>query len=220
MAASDDLRESLSSELRSEEELIGRVVSGEPGYFYELIKPYERRVYLAAYGILRNEADAEEVAQESVLKAFRGLGTFRREASFSTWLLRITVNEARMRLRSRKREHVSIPIQEESDGEYAPLLIADWREIPSEILERKELRAQIEEGLASLSDDHREILILRDVQGLNIAETASLLGISISSVKVRLLRARLRIRDFLAPRIGRTRLRHTAVSRKAANHGP
>ncbi len=218
MAASDNLRESLSAALRPEEELIGLVLSGKPDYFYELIKPYERRVYLAAYGILQNQADAEEVAQESVLKAFRGLHTFRREASFSTWLLRITVNEARMRLRRRKQEHVSISIQEESD-EYAPLLIADWREIPSEILERKELRAQIEEALASLSDDHREILILRDVQGLNIAETASLLGISISSVKVRLLRARLRIRDFLVPRIGKIRLRHSAVRRKAANHG-
>jgi len=137
MAASDNLRESLSSELRSEEELIGRVLSGGADYFYELIKPYERRVYLAAYGILQNQADGEEVAQESVLKAFRGLRTFRREASFSTWLLKITVNEARMRLRSRKREQISIPIQEESDDEYAPLLIADWREIPSEILERK-----------------------------------------------------------------------------------
>src|SRR5712691_11870522 len=219
MAASDNLRESHSAALRPEEELIGLVLSGKPDYFYELVKPYERRVYLAAYGILQNQADAEEVAQESVLKAFRGLHTFRREASFSTWLLRITVNEARMRLRRRKQEHVSISIQEESD-EYAPLLIADWREIPSEILERKELRAQIEEALASLSDDHREILILRDVQGLNIAETASLLGISISSVKVRLLRARLRIRDFLVPRIGKTRSRHNAVSRKAANHGP
>jgi RNA polymerase sigma-70 factor (ECF subfamily) len=219
MADSDNLRESLSSVLPSEEDLIGRVLSGEPDYFYELIKPYERRVYLAAYGILQNQADAEEVAQESVLKAFRGLRTFRREASFSTWLLKITFNEARMRLRRRKREHVSISIQEES-GEYAPLLIADWREIPSEILERKEMRAQIEEALASLSDDHREILILRDVQGLNVAETASLLGISISSVKVRLLRARLRIRDFLVPRIGKLRLRHGAVRRKAANHEP
>jgi RNA polymerase sigma-70 factor (ECF subfamily) len=219
MLASDNLRESPSSALRSEEELIGRVLSGELDYFHELLKPYGRRVYLAAYGILQNQADAEEVAQESILKAFRGLRTFRREASFSTWLLRITVNEACMRLRRRKREHVSISIHEESD-DYAPLLIADWREIPSELLERKELRAQIEEGLASLSDDHREILILRDVQGFNIAETASLLGIPAGTVKARLLRARLRIRDYLVPRIGKIRSPRVAVGRKAANHGP
>jgi len=98
-----------------EEALISRVLSGEPERFYDLIQPYERRVYLTAYAILRNEADAEEVAQEAVLKAFRGLSSFRREAKFSTWLLRITANEAHMRLRIRRWEHVSISEDEDED---------------------------------------------------------------------------------------------------------
>ena len=181
----------------SEAELISRVLSGQAERFYELIQPYERRVYLTAYAILRNEADAEEVAQEAVLKAFRGLNSFRREAKFSTWLLRITANEAHMRLRIRRWETVSI--SDDEDEDCAPLLLRDWREIPSEVLERQEVREQIARGLDTLSPAYREIFVLRDIQGLNLEETANILGISVSLVKVRLLRARLRLRDFLAP---------------------
>src|SRR6266487_1485033 len=105
----------------NEEELIRRIRDGEDSLFYELIRPYERRVYATAFNILRNQADAEDVAQEAVLKAFRHIRQFRAEARFSTWLLQITVNEARMRLR-RDRSNVIEPIVDHPDeeGNYTP----------------------------------------------------------------------------------------------------
>jgi RNA polymerase sigma-70 factor, ECF subfamily len=210
------LQESLhSADAGSEEELIKLVLSGQPEYFYQLIQPYERRAYVVGYAILQNEADAEDVAQEAILKALRGLSGFRGEARFSTWLLRIVMNEARMRLRSRRWEHVSISV-EGDEGAYVPLLMGNWKEVPSEVLERQEVREQISKGLASLSPAFREILILRDIQGLNVAETASVLGISIPLVKTRLFRARLQMRDFLAPFLRTHAETKPPVSRKGA----
>src|SRR6201984_2678707 len=100
----------------NEEMLIRRVLAGELELFYELIRPYERRVYAAAFAILRNEADAEDVAQEAVLKAFKHIRQFRAESRFSTWLIQITVNEARMRLR-RDRSALMEPIADHADEE-------------------------------------------------------------------------------------------------------
>src|SRR5215831_11342920 len=137
----------------SEESLIRRVRNGEHEAFYELIRPYERRVYAAAFSITHNDADAEDVAQEAMLKAFKNLRQFRAEARFSTWLIQITVNEARMR-RRREHTHLMEPMVEQSDAEgtYMPRDFADWREIPSETLERKEIREKLAEALASLGE--------------------------------------------------------------------
>jgi RNA polymerase sigma-70 factor, ECF subfamily len=182
-----------------EQELIGRVQRGENELFYELVKPYERRVYAAALAILRNDADAEDVAQEAMLKALRGIRQFRAEARFSTWLIQITVNEALMR-RRRERNGImeAIDDQRDQDGEYTPRDFADWREIPSEALERQEVRQKLAQALASLDRKYREVFVLRDMEQLNIQETAEALGISIAAVKTRLLRARLMLRDLLA----------------------
>jgi RNA polymerase sigma-70 factor (ECF subfamily) len=156
---------------------------------------------LAAFAILQNEADAEDVSQEAVLKALSHLHQFRSEAKFSTWLIQICVNEAKMRLRrDRKDRYESIDRgQEGEEGDHVPIDVADWREIPSEALARKELRDALARGLASLKPQYREVFVLRDVQGLNIEETAQVLGISKATVKMRLLRARLQMRDSLAP---------------------
>jgi RNA polymerase sigma-70 factor (ECF subfamily) len=187
----------------NEEMLIRRIRDGEHELFYELIQPFERRVYSTAFAILRNEADAEDVAQEAVLKAFNHIRQFRAEARFSTWLIQITVNEARMR---RRKEHAGImqPMADyqDEDGNYAPRDFADWREIPSETLERSELRQKLAEALASLGQKYREVFVLRDMQHLSIEETAKALDISKASVKTRLLRARLMLRDLLAPGLG------------------
>jgi RNA polymerase sigma-70 factor (ECF subfamily) len=181
--------------------LIERIRAGETDAFYKLVQPYERVVFLAALGIVRNEADAEEVAQEAILKAFKNLGRFRQEAKFSTWLIQITINEAKMRLRKDRR-----PLYESidegklgDDGDYIPRDFADWREIPSEALEQKQLRKALTNALDSLPEKYRTILILRDVQQLNINETAKILGLSEANVKTRLSRARLQMRDALAP---------------------
>ena len=166
---------------------------------YELVRPYERRVYAAALAILRNETDAEDVAQEAMLKALANIRQFRAEARFSTWLIQITVNEALMR-RRRERTGImeGIDDRRDEDGEYTPRDFADWREIPSESLERKEVRQKLTEALASLDRKYREVFVLRDMEQLNIQETAEALGISVASVKTRLLRARLMLRDLLA----------------------
>jgi RNA polymerase sigma-70 factor (ECF subfamily) len=184
----------------NEETLIRRIRDGERDLFYELIQPYERRVYATAFAILRNESDAEDAAQEAMLKAFKHIGQFRGDAKFSTWLIQITLNEARMR---KRREHVHMmePIVERQDeeGNYIPRDFADWREIPSETLERKEVREKLADALSSLGDKYREVFVLRDMHHLTIEETAKTLGISTASVKTRLLRARLMLRDLLSP---------------------
>ena len=144
-------------------------------------------------------ADAEDVAQEAVLKAFANIRQFRAEARFSTWLIQITVNEALMR-RRRERAVVMEGIDDRRDEEsdYAPRDFADWREVPSEALESKEVRQKLADALASLDRKYREVFVMRDMEQLNIQETAEALGISVASVKTRLLRARLMLRDLLA----------------------
>src|SRR5579863_2717356 len=180
-------------------DLIAKVQGGQQELFYELVRPYERRVYAAALAILRNEQDAEDAAQEAMLKAFANIRQFRAEARFSTWLIQITVNEALMR---RRRER-TVPMEgiddrREEESEYAPRDFADWREIPSEALERKEVRQRLVEALATLDEKYRQVFVLRDMEHLNIQETAEALGITVASVKTRLLRARLMLRDLLA----------------------
>jgi RNA polymerase sigma-70 factor, ECF subfamily len=187
----------------NEEMLIRRIRNGEHELFYELIRPYERRVYAAAFAIVRNEADAEDVAQEAMLKAFKHLAQFRSEARFSTWLIQITVNEARMRKR-KERSNMMEPITDHQDeeGNYTPRDFADWREIPSETLERTEVRQKLAEALAELGQKYREVFVLRDMQQLSIDQTAKMLNISAAAVKTRLLRARLMLRDLLSPGLG------------------
>jgi RNA polymerase sigma-70 factor, ECF subfamily len=184
-----------------EQDLILSVQRGQHELFYELVRPYERRVYAAALAILRNDHDAEDAAQEAMLKAFTNIRQFRSEARFSTWLIQITVNQALMR-RRRERTVVMEGIDGrrsgEEESEYAPREFADWREIPSEALERKEVRQRLAEALCTLDRKYREVFVLRDMEHLNIQETAEALGITVASVKTRLLRARLMLRDLLA----------------------
>jgi RNA polymerase sigma-70 factor, ECF subfamily len=186
-----------------EQELIRRVRDGEHEAFYELIRPYEKQIYAAALAILRNPADAEDAAQEAMFKAFKHIRQFRQEAKFSTWLIQIAVNEARMR-RRKERANLKEPIDSGRGEEerYTPRAFADWREIPSEVLERKEIREKLAQALASLGQIYREVFVLRDMEQLSIEETARALGITPSAVKTRLLRARLMLRDLLAPGLG------------------
>jgi RNA polymerase sigma-70 factor, ECF subfamily len=184
-----------------ESQLIAQTLSGATEAFYELIRPHERSVYVAAFSILRNSAEAEDVAQESILKSFRHLSKFRGESKFSTWLLRITMNEARMRLRRQHRElYEPAGLREEDDETaYEPIEFGDWREIPSEALERKEIREVLQKALASLPEIYREVIVLRDVRQLSVAEAAEVIGVGEGTVKTRLVRARLQLRDLVAP---------------------
>jgi RNA polymerase sigma-70 factor (ECF subfamily) len=185
----------------TETTLIRRVLNGDSDAFFDLVRPYERAVFVAAISLVKNDADAEDVAQEAILKAFKNLARFRQEAKFSTWLIQIAINEAKMRLR-KDRRHLYESIEEGrlgDDGDYTPRDFADWREIPSEALEQKELRKALTSALDSLPEKYRTVLILRDVQHLSITETAQALGLSEANVKTRLSRARLQMRDAMAP---------------------
>jgi RNA polymerase sigma-70 factor, ECF subfamily len=182
-------------------EIIRRAKEADAGAFYQLVRPHERRIFQAALAILGNVADAEDVAQEAVLKAFKCISSFRGEAKFSTWLIQITINEARAKLK-RDRPHLYFSLDESTgaeDGEYLPAELADWREIPSTALANRELRGTLTRALIGLSPKYRSVFVLRDVQNLNLAETARLLGISEACVKTRLCRARLQMREALAP---------------------
>ena len=196
--------EALNPSLETREsELVQQARAGCKEAFYRLAQPCERAFFAAAMGILNNEADAEEAAQEAVLKAFTNISRFRGECKFSTWIIQICINEARLKIR-KARKHLYESIDESKsgeDGDYFPRDFADWREIPSEALERKELRDALQRAMASLPEKYREVLILRDIQHLSIEETAQVLGIGAGNVKTRLLRARLQMRDALAPGI-------------------
>jgi RNA polymerase sigma-70 factor (ECF subfamily) len=188
-------------------ELIARILSGERELFHELIQPFEKSVYFAAFSVLQNQQDAEDVAQETVLKALKNLHTFRAESKFSTWLVSIAINEARGRLRHARVlqfESVDERPQEDNAG-VTPAVITDWREVPLQALERKELRQLLQSAISSLPEIYREVLLLRDVEDFSIAETAAALGVSDGVVKTRLLRARLMMQKILAPQLASKR---------------
>lgn len=186
----------------SEAQKIASILAGNTHEFHELIRPYERGAYVMALSLLKNEADAEDAAQEAFLKAYRGLRSFRAEAKFSTWLMSIVLNEARNRLR-RKNAMPMESLDDSPEGEtrVSPALLRDWREIPSEMLERMEMRAILRDAVAALSPIYREILLLRDVEEMSVGESAEVLGISQAAVKVRLHRARLMLQKRLAPQL-------------------
>jgi RNA polymerase sigma-70 factor, ECF subfamily len=186
---------------RKELVLIERILAGERELFMELVRPYQKLVYSMAASIVKCDHDAEDVSQEALFKAFKCLSQFRGECKFSTWIIQITLNEARHRLRKRRRtpeDSVDCGFENE-EGDYVPIDLADWREIPSEALQRKELRTALQRAISDLKPIYRDVLVLRDIEHLSVAETAELLVISKASVKTRLLRARLQVRDALAP---------------------
>src|SRR6267154_601522 len=191
--------------------LIARILAGEKELFHELIRPYERMVYLTLFAIVENETDAEDGAQDAVINAFRHLASFRGEAKFSTWLTTIAINEGRKRLRKAKGA-AEDSIEEEAEaheGDYTPAPLTDWREIPLEALERKEIREALRGAVAELPDIYRQVFTLRDLEELNVEETAQTLGINANVVKVRLHRARILLQKRLVPF-----LRTTAPARR------
>ena len=187
---------------RTETEVIAAVLAGEIQVYHELIAPYERSVYVMALSYMKNKADAEDVAQEAFVRAFRKLSTFRAESKFSTWLITIAINEARTRLRRQALVRME-PLDQlpDEDKGISPALLRDWREIPSEAVEREEVQNLIQRAVEQLPDIYRQVFLLRDVEELTISETAEAMNISIPSVKVRLHRARMMLQKQLAPQL-------------------
>jgi RNA polymerase sigma-70 factor (ECF subfamily) len=191
-----------SPESRDELQMIASILGGNTQLFHALVQPYERSVFVMALSFLHNEADAEDVAQEAFLKAFRNLGSFRGEAKFGTWLISITLNEARSRLRRKGIMPMdSLDTNPDEPGHISPALLRDWKEIPSQTLERGEVRHLLQEAVAALPDNYREVFLLRDVEELSTLEAAEVLNISTGSIKVRLHRARMMLQKNLAPKL-------------------
>ena len=186
---------------QEEAALIQRILAGESELFHELIRPYEKLVYVTILTMVRNEAEAEDGAQETMINAFRHLKTFRGDAKFSTWLVTIAMNEARKRLRKVKvaSEEPLEELTEEKEGDFTPAVLTDWREIPLEALERKELRKRLREAVEMLPGKYRVVFVLRDIEGLNQEETGAVLQINVTLVKVRLHRARMMLQKRLVP---------------------
>lgn len=189
----------------AEAALIARILAGEKNLFHDLIRPYERRVFVTALSMLRDPVEAEDVVQETMLKAYRNLQTFRGEAKFSTWLTVIAQNEGRARLR-KSSQQVMVSIDEDTEGEDGhcqPFQLKDWREIPSEILERKDISALLQAAVLELPEIYRAVFLLRDVEETDMEETARLLSVTVGTAKVRLHRARLMLQKRLAPTLQR-----------------
>jgi RNA polymerase sigma-70 factor (ECF subfamily) len=184
-----------------EKGLISRIVGGESDLFHELIRPYERMVYSTVFAMVKNEAEAEDGAQDVIISAFRHLKSFRGESKFSTWLVTIAMNEGRKRLRKTKAAGLESldEEKEEHEGDFTPVALRDWREIPSVALEKKELREKVREAVQELPEIYREVVVLRDLEELNQEETAAALGIAITLVKVRLHRGRMMLQKKLVP---------------------
>src|SRR5258707_1208642 len=192
-----------SSAQAVEEAVIGRILSGHKELFMDLVRPHQRTVYATVFSLLANKEDAEDVAQDTLVKALARLHQFRRESSFGTWLIQIAINETRMRNRKQWRVPMMSLTQNKHDEKAdVPKDFEDWREIPSTVLERVEVREALVKALSSLAQHYREAFVLRDIRELSISQTSATLGISTGAVKSRLRRARLMLRDMLAPGLG------------------
>jgi RNA polymerase sigma-70 factor (ECF subfamily) len=186
-----------------EADCIRRILAGETQLFHDLIRPCERPVYFLLFSLLRNEADAEDAAQETAIKVYRNLHLFRGDSQFRTWVLSIARNEGLGRLRKvdSRREDSLDALTDNQGGDFTPAFLTSWREVPLEALERKELGAILRKAIEGLPEIYRNILLLRDIEELDVRETALALGITEGSVKVRLHRARALLQRDLAPKL-------------------
>ena len=187
-----------ASPVFDEAALVERARAGDADAFSELVEHYDRRVFRMAKQITQNDDDAEDVLQETFLKAYTHLSDFQGNSKFYTWLVRIAVNEALMKLRKRRSDR-TVPLDEPIDTGEDEMIreIAVWDENPEETHSRDELAQVLDQAVQSLKPAYRTVFILRDIEELSIEETAEALKLSISAVKSRLLRARLQLREKL-----------------------
>lgn len=182
--------------------MIAAILLGDTTLYHELIRPHERRVYIMALSYMKNKEDAEDVAQETFVRALHNLDTFRRDSNFGSWLISIALSESRNRLRRRATARTA-PLDEAQGEEMpvSPALLRNWRELPSEVVEHDKIRKLLDQAVNMLPDIYQQVFLLRDVEGLDLNDTAGVLNISTSLVKFRLHRARLILQSLLAPQL-------------------
>jgi len=186
-----------------EAECIRRILAGEKHLFHDLIRPCERSIYFLLLSLLKNETDAEDAAQETVIKVYQNLDKFRGDSQFRTWVLSIARNEGLGKLRKigSRREDSLDAETDETSGDYTPAILTSWKEVPAQALEQKELGAILRRAIEGLPEIYRNIVLLRDIEEMDIRQTAAVLGISEAAVKVRLHRARALLQRHLAPQL-------------------
>jgi len=178
-------------------DLVHASKNGDVSAFEQLVARYDRKLFRIAHRVTHNREDSQDVVQEAFLKVFQRLHQFREESQFSTWVIRITVNQALMKLRKQHTiREVSLNEEYPGDADTLPLEVADWAPNPEELYRSSELR-DILTGLRELRPILRVVFVLRDLEGLTTAQTAEVLGLSQVAVKARLWRARLQLRERL-----------------------
>ncbi len=186
------------STTQDEGDLVARAQRGDASAFTELVSRYERRIFRLAKNITQSDEDAEDVLQESFLKAYQHLGGFQGQSKFYTWIVRIAVNEALMKLRKRKTDKtVSLDETIDTGEENVVREIAVWEDNPEQRYSQREIRELLDKAIMSLRPAFRAVFVLRDVEDLSTEETAAVLDLSVPAVKSRLLRARLQLREKL-----------------------
>jgi len=179
--------------------LVRAAKRGEMGAFEELVKRYDRNIFRIAQHITQNREDAEDVVQEAFLKSYQNLESFQEQSKFYTWLVRIAVNEALMKLRKRRTaKTVSLDEDVKTEEDSVPREVADWAPNPEQLYKQAELHEILSKTIQGLPSSFRTVFVLRDVEGLSTEETAEALDLSVPAVKSRLLRARLQLRDRLS----------------------
>jgi len=178
--------------------LVAKAREGDLTAFNELVQRYDRKIFRLAKHITQNDEDAEDVLQETFLKAYEHLGDFQGQSKFYTWIVRIAVNESLMKLRKRKSDR-TVPLDEpvETGEDTVVREIAVWEDNPEQKYSREELATILEEAVDTLRPAFRTVFVLRDIEEMSTEETAETLGISVPAVKSRLLRARLQLRERL-----------------------
>jgi RNA polymerase sigma-70 factor, ECF subfamily len=189
----------MPTHLENEDVLVAEARAGNADSFATLINQYDRHIYRLAFNITGNEQDAEDVLQDSFLKAYSNLGQFQGDSRFYTWLVRIAVNEALMKLRKRRgTSWVSLDEPGEADDRsLMPREVEDWAENPERAYAKTELQDILSQAIEKLEPQFRTVFMLRDVEEFATDETAKMLGLSVPAVKSRLLRARLKLRESL-----------------------
>jgi RNA polymerase sigma-70 factor (ECF subfamily) len=200
--ASATLLERAKLEDWSDEEVVQRVLAGETALYELLMRRHNQRLYRVARAILRDDAEAEDVMQDAYVRAYRSLSSFQGRAKFVTWLTRIAVNEALARSRKHFRFR-SLDVSDETNGEDMNSVTSTGRSPEQETYDR-ELAAVLQKAVLTLSEEHRLVFVLRDVEGLNTEETAKCLNLTQENVKVRLHRAHIALRKQLSSAIGET----------------
>jgi RNA polymerase sigma-70 factor, ECF subfamily len=191
-------------------DLVHASKNGDVSAFDQLVKRYDRRLFRIAQSVTHNKEDSQDAVQEAFMRAFQNLNQFREDSQFSTWLIRITVNQSLMKLRKQRAiREVSLDEDFQADREILPMEVTDWAPNPEHLYFAAELRDILIKTLEELSPLLRTVFVLRDIEGLSIDQTAEVLNVSHAAVKARLFRGRLQLRE----RLNKYFSKHTDLSR-------